>query len=378
MKDIVNKLIIIFIFLLNGLTDISAQDLSENRAIQWISDSIKLNQYTGLITSNEFPRFSLDRFGNLPSVYLKIPVISSNYTVSINLNKTSSAFLAANNEDEEKIKSDIQLTYHTVYENKKPFLLVSFLPLFKDQQGLKKVDEYSLQINAVKEFGSPIKNLSTHLPNSVLASGNWYKIAVKNEGIYKITYDFLRNLGIDVNSINPKNIRVYGNGGAMLPQNNAQKRIDDLQENAIQVFGEADNKLDNTDYVLFYAQGNTKWSLNSNSTYFQHQNNIYTDSSYYFINVDKGTGKRISVVSAGAQTPNYTSNEYDDYQLYEKDLYTLVTSSIKSGRNWYGEDFEFNAARNFDFNITGIQSNAPLFLKTNMLIRANVNSNASV
>ncbi len=378
MKNIVNKLIIIFIFLFNPSTGLFAQDLSENKSIKWVSDSVKLNQYTGLITAKEFPRFVSEKFGNLPSVYLKIAVNSPNCTVSINLNKISTAFLVANNEDVKKIKSDIQLTYYTVYENKKPFLLINFLPLFKDNQGLKKVEEYSLQINAVKEFGAPTKNLRAYLPNSVLASGNWYKIAVKNEGIYKISYDFLRNLGVDVNTINPRNIRVYGNGGAMLPQNNAQNRIDDLEENAIQVFGENDGKLDNTDYILFYAQGNTKWSLNNSSQYFQHQNNIYTDSSYYFINVDKGIGKRINLNQSVVQPPNYTSNKYDDHQLYEKDLYTLVTISVKSGRNWYGEDFEFTTARNFDFNISGIHSAAPLFLKTNMLIRANVNSNAVV
>ena len=187
MKNIVNKLIIIFIFLFNPSTGLFAQDLSENRSIKWVSDSVKLNQYTGLITAKEFPRFVSEKFGNLPSVYLKIAVNSPNYTVSINLNKISTAFLAANNEDVKKIKSDIQLTYYTVYENKKPFLLINFLPLFKDNQGLKKVEEYSLQINALKEFGAPPKNLRAYLPNSVLASGSWYKIAVKNEGIYKIS-----------------------------------------------------------------------------------------------------------------------------------------------------------------------------------------------
>ena len=40
--------------------------------------------------------------------------------------------------------------------------------------------------------------------NSVLASGTWYKMEVTKEGIYKITYNDLVNLGINVSSIDPQ------------------------------------------------------------------------------------------------------------------------------------------------------------------------------
>jgi hypothetical protein len=378
LKSIINKLLIIFFILLSHYHSGFGQNLAKSYSINWFSDSVQVKQNTVSNISTEFPRYLPSKFGNFPSVYLKIPVNGLNNTVSVDLNKTSAAILSTSSGSENTIKSDIQLSYHTVLENKKPFLLINFLPVFQDQDGLKKVDEYSLQINSLAESGMQVKNLRSYASNSILSSGSWYKIAVKEEGIYKITYDFLKNLGVDVTAIDPRNIRVYGNGGFMLPQNNSQNRIDDLQENAIQVLGESDGKFDNSDYVLFYAQGNTKWSLNANKQYFEHQNNVYTDSSYYFINIDKGLGKRISQISGGSLAPNYSTNEYDDHQLYEKDLYTLITLSLKSGRNWYGEDFEFNNSRNFDFNISGVQPNAPLFLKTNMAMRSNVAASASV
>ncbi len=378
MKSIINKLLILIFILLGHFSNGFGQNLSKSYTINWISDSVQVKQITSSNVSAEFPRYLPSKFGVLPSVYLKLPVNSIKNTVSVDLLKTSAAILSTSSGIENTIKSDIQLTYHTVLENKKPFLLINFLPIYKDNDGLKKIDEYSLQINPVKEFSMQIKNLRSYASNSVLSTGSWYKIATKEEGIYKITYDFLRNLGVDVAAIDPRNIRIYGNGGNMLSQNNSQSRIDDLQENAIQVLGESDGKFDNSDYLLFYAQGNTKWSLNANNQYFEHQNNVYTDSSYYFINVDKGLGKRMNQVSGSATTPNYITNEYDDHQLYEKDLYTLITSSMKSGRNWYGEDFEFNNSRNFDFNISGIQPNAPLFLKTSMALRSNLAPNAAV
>jgi hypothetical protein len=378
LKSIVNKLIIILFFCLNGFSKTYGQGNELKRAIIWKSDSIKSKQNVLNFNSAEFPRFNPNQFGELPMVHLKLPTNASINAVNINISKTSNAYLNLNDADAKFIKSDIQITHHTVLENGKPYLLISFLPIINTSNGIQKVDDYIIQINAFQELSTPIKTSRSYASNSILATGNWYKIAVKDEGIYRLTADFLRNLGLDVNTLNPKNIRIYGNGGMSLPQKNLESRPDDLLENAIQVIGEADGKLDNTDYVLFYAPGNTIWKQNANNPYFEHTNNVYTDSSYYFINIDKGLGKRIAVIDNGSLSPNYISNEFNDYQLHEKDLYTLVTSSIKSGRVWYGEDFEFSTSKNFEFNTAGISPNTPAFIKTSMVLRANTNSTASV
>ena len=41
----------------------------------------------------------------------------------------------------------------------------------------------------------------SYAANSVLASGSWYKIAVKQEGVYKIDVNFLNALGINTNNL---------------------------------------------------------------------------------------------------------------------------------------------------------------------------------
>jgi len=64
--------------------------------------------------------------------------------------------------------------------------------------------------------------------NSVLASGNWFKISVAQEGVYKIDVPFLNSLGI-TGSISSSQIRLFGNGGGMLNEANDNKPIDDLQ-----------------------------------------------------------------------------------------------------------------------------------------------------
>src|SRR3989339_364600 len=63
---------------------------------------------------------------------------------------------------------------------------------------------------------------------SVLSEGNWYKIAVTETGIYKISFSYLQTLGINPASINPQHIKLFGNGPGMLPELNSASRPDDL------------------------------------------------------------------------------------------------------------------------------------------------------
>ena len=77
-------------------------------------------------------------------------------------------------------------------------------------------------------------------------------------------------MGIDVDNIDPRNIRLYGNGGGMLPMLNSTFRYDDLAEDPIQVNGEQDGKVDPSDFVLFYGEGPHVADYNSTDKHFHH------------------------------------------------------------------------------------------------------------
>ena len=111
--------------------------------------------------------------------------------------------------------------------------------------------------------------------NSVLANGNWYKFSIDTTGVFKIDRAFLQLLGISTNNLNPKKINIYGNGGQLLPELNADFRYDDLQENAIFIEGEEDNSFDSNDYILFYAKGPHSWDVNPVKGTVNHKQNIY-------------------------------------------------------------------------------------------------------
>ena len=76
--------------------------------------------------------------------------------------------------------------------------------------------------------------------NSVLSSGTWYKMAISSTGMYKLTYSELQSMGLDVNNIDPHNIRVFPNGGVVIPKINNAYYPDDLAEIPVYVYGEDD------------------------------------------------------------------------------------------------------------------------------------------
>ncbi len=185
--------------------------------------------------------------------------------------------------------------------------------------------------------------------NSVLASGNWYKIRVAESGMYKLGYADLQNLGLNPASIDPRHIRIYANGGGILPEANNVSRHDDLVENPIIVVGEEDGVFNQNDYVMFYAEGALTWYFYNPTGYYRHQTNYYDDYSYLFLTVDKGPGKRIETIDTPSATV-VTIDDFLDHQLHEQELVNLSNS----GRVWYGELFDVNLSRDFNFHFPNL------------------------
>jgi len=66
--------------------------------------------------------------------------------------------------------------------------------------------------------------------NSVLSTGDWYKITVQETGVYKITYDDLAGYGIDVGNIDPRHIALYGLPAGMLPESSLEELFTQLSK----------------------------------------------------------------------------------------------------------------------------------------------------
>lgn len=206
------------------------------------------------------------------------------------------------------------------------------------------------------------KSFPTHRAGiSVLSSGKWYKIKILHDGVYKLTFEDLKNMGFT----NPSAVRVFGNGGTMLPMMNSERRPDDLVENPVYMSAGGDGEFGPGDYILFYGHGPVKWKLNTLSGMFEHSMNLYSDASYYFITTDAGVGKKVTAAEAVTGVQNTTSTTFNDYDFHEKNRYNF----LKSGRQWFGERIEYSA---FDttFRFQNLVTTAPVMLKSNALSRS--------
>ena len=213
-----------------------------------------------------------------------------------------------------------------------------------------------------------VKAQRSYTANSVLASGNWYQLSIKQPGIYKIDIPFLNSLGVTTSNLSSASVRLYGNGGAMLGEANADFYRDDLQENAIFIADGGDGVINGSDYILFYANGPDEWIKDSANLRFAHKKNIYSDRSYYFLTIG-GNGKRIALSSL-ITSPNISITSFSERNFHELD----TVNFLASGKEWYGEEFSNTpgktTTRDFSVTIPGLQTSSPVFVKTNCVARS--------
>jgi hypothetical protein len=169
--------------------------------------------------------------------------------------------------------------------------------------------------------------------HSVLRQGTWFKLSVAKENVYKLDYSTIQAMGIDMSTLNPDRIRIFGNPSGVLPEKNQAVRPDDLSELAIYVSGAEDGIFDQSDYVLFYGQEPTLWILNGDK--YQRERNYYTDTTYYYLCLDGDVqGLRVEAIpSLSVEDATNIVTEFPDFQCHEEEL----VSPYNIGRNWFGE-----------------------------------------
>ncbi|MDQ1086034.1 type IX secretion system sortase PorU [Siphonobacter sp. SORGH_AS_1065] len=205
--------------------------------------------------------------------------------------------------------------------------------------------------------------------SSVLANGPWLKIGVTQDGVYKIDATTLRKSGWNPTQINPQHLRLYGNGGAPLPQANQSPRPMDLLENSILVTGESDGSFDASDALYFIGKSPHEIKLDTLAGRFSHQLNPYSDTTFYFLTVGNTPGKRVQLATGSGSGPLLTT--YDDYIFHEVE----EMNRVKSGRVWYGESFYVYTDRTIPFSIPGALPNQPLWVTAATLGYSSVPTN---
>lgn len=287
-------------------------------------------------------RFRLDSYGEFTAIFTKT---------------TFESFDKQPSPDDASIAAEIQISTAIEKDRSDFFGRVRFMPLRKVSEGqFERLVSFELRL-VFSPKPAPITLRGGNTYTSVLSDGDIYKFAVSSAGVYKLDFNFLKNqLGVPVENIDPRTIKLYGNGGGILPELVNAPRPDDLVENAIEIVGESDGKFDSGDYILFYGQGPDVWYFNEASQTFSYPKNFYDSKNYYFIKISPGNGLRIQS-QPSLQAGTYTSTAFNDFLRYERESVNLLhdwSYGQGSGRQWFGDYFKVKTSENYLFKIPNL------------------------
>lgn len=251
-------------------------------------------------------------------------------------------------------------SYNIIDKNGQQKLIVKVLPFIRQNDKFLRIESFSIVPKQVSHQRSSSRKLIDNSTTSVLKSGDWYKIKVLKDGIFKLDKSFFTKNGIPTN-FNPKSLKIYGNGEGRLMENLTEDRKGALNEIPIKFVGGDDGNFDNGDYVLFYAKGPHQWYRNNTTTLqdAKVRYNLYDEAAYYFISFNGEDGKRVKEQASIAGNPIRTFSTFDNLQFHEKDSINL--NSL--GQIWVGENIGLKDGFKKTFKANSIVNGGEAYLR---------------
>jgi len=315
--------------------------------------------------------------------YKTVFPLSGNAALRVSLvNTFYESIIIKDKEDQALIKRDISFETR-VNQDRNAFLgEVSFIPIRKKADGsFEKLVSFELQINP-SPLPIPAQTRGDNTFNSVLNDENIYKVGITENGIHKMDYNFLKNeLEANIDGAAIDDIKIYGNGGGMLPNEISTERIDDLQELAIEIVdANTNNQFDNGDYILFYAEESGNWEYNASSKLWNYQINAFDTNNYYFLKIGSGASKRVQPQSSLSNT-SYSSEGFNDFLHFEEEKNNVLSRRFNAntqgtGKQWLGDKFEALREKDYNsqFNFPNIITSEPATVIASFAGRSNSRS----
>jgi hypothetical protein len=367
------KRILIFNLLFFIILYTFGQKKTYTRKISWelpkkISHYYQLNQKN--INTTEFLFFEgacyNNQEDNYPHYYELIKVNSQNVELKIsnikyeNLSSKELSILKYKNQIPENISYESVISF----KRKQPYLQLNLLPIRKNPLNgqIEKAISFDIEIVPNKNIISSKLTSKSFTSESVLKNGTWIKIRLNYNGIYKLTYSDL----IDMGFANPSNVKVYGNSSGMLPLSNAEDCQDDLIQNAVYFEKGVDGVFNNDDYILFYAKGPNEMEYDIANNFYYLNKHQYSDYNYLFLTTDIGTLNTINNINDPTGTAIETLNSFTDFLHHEIDRENL----LESGQLWFGEHFDITTNYNFEFEFPNLIQSNPIRLRSALAARS--------
>jgi hypothetical protein len=172
-------------------------------------------------------------------------------------------------------------------------------------------------------------------------SNNWYKLIVREDGLYKIDRTMLIQAGVPVSNLDPRTLRMFNGGGKALPLDNSSPYLE-LKELAIYVSGEEDGKFDEGDFILFYGWSPNDWDYDSTGKNATFNVNPFTNDNVFWLTFNPSSPfpdspKRMQTKD-GSPTGLNPPQKFQSRIHYEQDntlKYNSSTGYVDDYFHWY-------------------------------------------
>ena len=347
-----------------------AQYINFFDTIYWLDNKIFMYNDDNTINIMSFKDGSNRKSDYLP-VYFKSFNVSENVDITnVELINTKYETVSENIlKNIENIKSEPEYNINISVFRKQHYLKFELVPLRKNSFGaIERLVSFECKITYSPKGNTKTQKNKTYTSQSKLANGKWYKIKIKESGIYKITYSQLLEMGFtDFN-----NIGVFGYGG-MLSKFIDDSYIDDLPERPVyKVDANSNGIFDKDDYLLFYADEANNVYYSEPDKNFKHEIHNYSEYSYYFIS-DKGSWKQ-AITENSLTNSDISLTSYSDYKFLEKDSLNIAGS----GRRLFWSVYDYNLTQRYTKTFDNVNFAEPVNVEVVMAVKSTASSSFSV
>lgn len=211
-----------------------------------------------------------------------------------------------------------------------------------------------------------VNQVFAQIDPSVLAQGDWGKVAVSEDAVYQLSPADLESLGLGTAPFVSAQLGVYGRTAGALPERNSLAREHDLQPAHIRVDDGGDGQFSGADRIYFYGQSPHTWVYNGVAARFDHSHHPYSDQQVYFVTTTEG-GERLQPGAAlvGTALPIDRSTHLAHH---EEELQNLVGS----GRQWFGEHFDYTLTRSVDLGLDALDAQSTALFQARGVGRSSI------
>jgi len=189
--------------------------------------------------------------------------------------------------------------------------------------------------------------LNTIQGTEELSSGDWFKITIKDNGVYELTSEYLKNNGINIPTDKLNTIKIIGNGGRELPENPELGLLNDMNQQPIRVNTNSDGSLKSI--VFFGAAPNGFEYVNKqnlfdyNTKKIIHYINHFSNENHYLLTWGGDARESFEQIDIESSAADEVFDTFTRRVYFEEDLVSAFHGGAGKqffGRTYFSESFE--------------------------------------